>query len=306
MTGSIGDVFDEREFDNVEEAIAFLSSGSWTNTRLSSPYQLAYRGQADSSWPLIPSAFRAGTRLGFVPGRKTHVSTGDYTSIEQKDGEIIAVKQFIEYCDRVGLPIPSSPLYLKQHNLDLWSSNITGNIIGTNEWPGEESLEILALAQHHGIPTRLLDFTFSPLVALSFAVNGERILDQLTHFSIWGINLDAISSKPLDYGVIESPRFSNPFLEKQKGIFIFNRRLSCESSERPNRGNLQQNIIDDFSEPRERYSRFYPILFKANIPVDLTEKSKDILHMHMIDKPHLMPTYDNVASHLKSMSKGIE
>lgn len=49
-----------------------------------------------------------------------------------------------------------------------------------NDW------EWLALAQHHGLPTRLLDWTRNPLVALFFAVGSERV--QGTESAIYALD----------------------------------------------------------------------------------------------------------------------
>lgn len=53
-----------------------------------------------------------------------------------------------------------------------------------DDLPGEDELEWLAMMQHHGAPTRLLDFTWSPYVAAFFAL--ERAAGDA---AIWALNL---------------------------------------------------------------------------------------------------------------------
>ena len=80
---------------------------------------------------------------------------------------------------------------------------------------------VLWLAQHHGVPTRLLDWTRSPLVATYFAVENTSACDAAV-WVIWGMNPNEVRPKsPFDIKKVMrvSPLAITPRVQSQSSVF---------------------------------------------------------------------------------------
>ncbi|HSF23669.1 MAG TPA: FRG domain-containing protein [Blastocatellia bacterium] len=114
-------------------------------------------------------------------------------------------------------------LQIAEELLEVFKRSLEGEEIPA-EVRGNDSL-FLALGQHYGLPTRLLDWTESPYIAAFFAYNSR---------ALWGVTDQSIAIWVLDtthpiwsshYGVeiIEVPSFGNKRIRNQSGKFTLSR-----------------------------------------------------------------------------------
>jgi hypothetical protein len=182
-----------------------------TNNPKSIP-PLLFRGQENKEDKLLPSAFRnlCPNTINALKGGQ-----GNYVEVES-DGFI----NFIEGMNAIGLHIePESFEYINQLSDEKkgYSSAKFG------DYAHGKMLKDLALAQHYGVPTRLLDFTLNPLVALFFATQGiETGSKSKGNIGIWVIPeklIEVVNEEKFVERIFVNG-FQNRNMVAQKGLFI--------------------------------------------------------------------------------------
>ena len=184
-----------------------------------------FRGHSDDNYKLIPSSLRSNAEIGF-----THIPKGvQSTNAKQIEAEFERLQYLFGAVDTKGLNVPIDGKLLRTPDS---YKNLHDNI--EKQWPCDELLPLMALAQHYGIHTRLLDWTDNPLTAAHFAaitpleiqLRKPRLLNN-KNIALWALNLDWIlhdafpsaGSKKMAVYVITAPRSSNPNLHAQGGVF---------------------------------------------------------------------------------------
>lgn len=166
-----------------------------------------------------------------------------------------------------------------------------------NDW------EWLAIAQHHGLPTRLLDWSTNPLVALYFAVKDEFDLDTARAQALrLGIdNYDGSSAVYFliyKWGELEIDDHPNPFGIEDYSLFYPPHVTS--------RIIAQSGVFTIQPDPKVPFytDRNTNRITKFTIPYELRNEFRRKLYCYGIHQASLFPDLDGLSSHLgKVMSR---
>jgi len=161
-----------------------------------------FRGQSKASWGLVPAALRPGSApLRGNPSTQAAIRASEWSVVASllEQSESFAVSSNVSsLLGRLAAPKPDAAKTKKRSEAapaGAWS-------LEGQAWPDPELRELMLVAAHNGLPTRLLTWSQSPFVAAWFAAAGaalglqERLPED---FAIWAVR----RRRPNGAGVFE-------------------------------------------------------------------------------------------------------
>ena len=208
--------------------------------------------------------------------------------------ERLWVRAFVNLADQVGLNVPRdsfNEIWNKPFLFpDLAEIAVRSGRNLTDLDPEEFTSIGYALARHHRVPTRLLDFTYRPLVAAFFAAHTDeekKIGDVDRHIIVWAVSQNALQDTYLK--LVKHRRGEIGFLQSQEGAFVLD-TLANEKHWFAGDWLPFEFYIKDMVNENKAY--------KFALSYSLRLQLLKLLALKGISMASLMPSFDNVWRYL--------
>ena len=222
----------------------------------------------------------------------------------QNKKESYILQKFFDYADKCGLKVNTNTITRESiHHYSQIRSGLEEALYDSNE--------IRSLAQHYGLPTQALDWSYDYKVSLYFAVK-DVLSNSDTHDCVlWALNYKLFENQlpnenyKINLTLYRPEYNTNPNLTAQKGLFTFLGYSdgNYESLDKIISNEIKQEKIgkskgEDYNQNNDALLSKDTVFYKFIIPKELKAEILNELYLEGYSEGYLFPGYDGVSKHI--------